>query len=52
MIGSFCLQGSRPRAAEAVSMDELRRLALQAEAELRRHEVARAPLPQGPAYTF
>ena len=52
VIGSFCLQGSRPRAAEAVSMDQLRGLALQAEAELHRHEIAQAPLPQGPAYTF
>lgn len=52
VIGSFCLQGSRPRSADSVSIDELRGLALQAEAELRRHEVAPAPLPQGPAYTF
>lgn len=52
VIGSFCLQGSRARPADRVSLDELRGLALQAEAELRRHEVARAPMPEGPAYTF
>jgi GAF domain-containing protein len=38
VIGSFCLQGSRPRRADAVPLDELRALALEAEAELRRFE--------------
>lgn len=36
VIGSFALQGSRARAAGAVSMDALRGFALRAEAELRR----------------
>lgn len=38
VIGSFCLQGSRPRAEGAVSLEALRGMALEAEAELRRFE--------------
>lgn len=45
VIGSFCLQGSRPRAAGAVSLEALRGMALEAEAELRRFE---KPLDSAP----
>jgi hypothetical protein len=40
IIGTFCLQGSRPKSAARFPMDELRAMALEAQAELRRHEVA------------
>lgn len=51
VIGSFCLQGSRSRPGDAVSMEALRGMALQAEAELRRHEKAtQPPAPTGAAY--
>jgi GAF domain-containing protein len=54
VIGSFCLQGSRSRPGEAVSIDALRGIALQAEAELRRFE--KKPIqpaaPTGPAYSL
>ncbi|MEO8528906.1 MAG: hypothetical protein ABI435_07490, partial [Pseudolysinimonas sp.] len=53
VIGSFCLQGSRPRDASAVSMDALRDLAMQAQAEIQRYEVPKGPpAPSGPAYSF
>lgn len=54
VIGSFCLQGSRARAGDAVSIEALRGLALQAEAELRRFEkpTGAPPAPTGPAYSF
>jgi GAF domain-containing protein len=53
VIGSFCLQGSRSRSGEAVSMEAFRGMALQAEAELRRFEkVAHPPAPNGPAYAL
>lgn len=38
VIGSFCLQGSRPRRAGRVPVDTLRAFALEAEAELQRFE--------------
>ena len=51
VIGSFCLQGSRARNGEAVSLEALRGLALQAEAELRRFErPVQPPAPEGPAF--
>jgi GAF domain-containing protein len=52
VIGSFCLQGSRSRSGEAVSIEALRGMALQAEAELRRFEkkVTQPSAPTGPAY--
>lgn len=40
IIGTFCLQGSRPKSAARFPMGELREMALEAQAELRRHEVA------------
>jgi GAF domain-containing protein len=40
IIGTFCLQGSRPKSAARFPMDELREMALEAQSELRRHEVA------------
>lgn len=51
VIGSFCLQGSRARRGESVSIEALRGMALQAEAELRRFEKAPIgpPAPTGPA---
>lgn len=54
VIGSFCLQGSRARSHDAVSIEALRGLALQAEAELRRFEshAGAPPTPTGPAYSF
>jgi GAF domain-containing protein len=53
VIGSFCLQGSRARNGDAISIEALRGLALQAEAELRRFEKpVQPPAPDGPAYTF
>jgi GAF domain-containing protein len=53
VIGSFCLQGSRSRPGSAVSMEALRGLALQAEAELRRFEkVVQPPAPTGSAYAL
>jgi GAF domain-containing protein len=53
VIGSFCLQGSRARNGESVSIEALRGLALQAEAELRRFEKPQQPpAPEGPAYAF
>lgn len=53
VIGSFCLQGSRPRNSNAVSIEALRGLALQAEAELRRFEKpARAAAPEGASDVF
>ncbi|MEO5533559.1 MAG: GAF domain-containing protein [Pseudolysinimonas sp.] len=53
VIGSFCLQGSRPRDASDISMDALRDLAMQAQAEIQRYEVPKGPpAPTGPAYTF
>jgi len=53
VIGSFCLQGSRSRPGEAVSIEALRGMALQAEAELQRYEkTAQPPAPVGPAYSL
>jgi GAF domain-containing protein len=53
VIGSFCLQGSRSRPGDSVSIEALRGMALQAEAELRRFEkVAQPPAPSGPAYAL
>jgi GAF domain-containing protein len=54
VIGSFCLQGSRRRNGESVSIEALRGFALQAEAELRRFEKAPhgPPPPSGPVYTL
>jgi GAF domain-containing protein len=53
VIGSFCLQGSRSRPGEAVSIEALRGMALQAEAELRRYEKApQPPAPVGPAFSL
>lgn len=53
VIGSFCLQGSRARPGEAVSLEALRGMAAQAEAELRRYEkAAQPPAPTGPAYSL
>ena len=53
VIGSFCLQGSRARSGDAVSLEALRGLALQAEAELRRFEKpTQPPAPTGVAYSF
>ncbi|WP_309708518.1 GDSL-type esterase/lipase family protein [Pseudolysinimonas sp.] len=52
VIGSFCLQGSRSRPGESVSLEALRGMALQAEAELRRYEKAQPAAPVGPAYTL
>lgn len=53
VIGSFCLQGSRARSGDAVSIEALRGLALQAEAELRRFEKpVQPPAPAGPAFLF
>ncbi|MBF4577549.1 GAF domain-containing protein [Frondihabitans sp. VKM Ac-2883] len=37
-IGTFCLFNSSPKAAETISMDALKMLAVQAETELRRYE--------------
>ena len=52
VIGSFCLQGSRARPGDAVSLEALRGMALQAEAELRRYEkTTQPPAPTGPAYS-
>jgi GAF domain-containing protein len=42
VIGSFCLQGSRARSADSISIEALRGIALQAEAELRRVEASRS----------
>lgn len=42
IIGTFSLHGSRPRLASRFPVDELRAMALEAQAELRRHEV---PVP-------
>ncbi len=39
IIGTFCLQGSRPKSAARFPIDELREMALEAQSELRRHEV-------------
>lgn len=52
VIGSFCLQGSRSRPGDAVSLEALRGMAMQAEAELQRFEKAprQPPAPAGPAY--
>jgi GAF domain-containing protein len=53
VIGSFCLQGSRSRPGDAVSLEALRGMAAQAEAELRRLEkVAQPPAPEGPAFAL
>lgn len=54
VIGSFCLQGSRARPGDAVSIEALRGMALQAEAELRKYEKtpAQPPAPNGPAYSL
>jgi GAF domain-containing protein len=53
VIGSFCLQGSRSRPGDSVSIEALRGMALQAEAELRRFEkAAQPPAPSGPAYAL
>lgn len=53
VIGSFCLQGSRARSGDAVPIEALRGLALQAEAELRRFEKpVQPPAPTGEAYSF
>lgn len=53
VIGSFCLQGSRSRSGDAVSIEALRGLALQAEAELHRFERApQPPPPTGPAFAL
>jgi len=53
VIGSFCLQGSRSRPGEAVSIEALRGMALQAEAELQRYEKStQPPAPVGPAYSL
>lgn len=53
VIGSFCLQGSRARSGDAVPLEALRGLALQAEAELRRFEKpVQPPAPTGEAYSF
>ena len=38
VIGSFCLQGSRPKSAARFPLEELRAMALEAQDELRRHE--------------
>ena len=38
VIGSFCLQGSRPRTPSAAALDRLRELASEAEGVLRRYE--------------
>ncbi|MCB1274885.1 MAG: GAF domain-containing protein [Leucobacter sp.] len=60
VIGSFCLQGSRPRRESAIAQDLLRQLALEAQEVLRRYEggaqpearvlttLARMPAPTGP----
>lgn len=45
VIGSFCLQGSRPRRQSAVALDLLRQLALQAEAVLHDYETPRPAVP-------
>lgn len=53
VIGSFCLQGSRARSGDAVPLEALRGLALQAEAELRRFEKpVQPPAPTGEGYSF
>jgi GAF domain-containing protein len=53
VIGSFCLQGSRSRPGDSVSIEALRGMALQAEAELQRYEkTAQPPAPVGPAYSL
>ncbi|WP_395639714.1 GDSL-type esterase/lipase family protein [Pseudolysinimonas sp.] len=53
VIGSFCLQGSRSRPGDAVLIEALRGMALQAEAELRRFEkTSQPPAPAGPAYSL
>ncbi len=53
VIGSFCLQGSRPRSGRSVSIDELRSYALQAQVEIQRYEQAKAPPPPtGARYSF
>lgn len=40
VIGSFCLQGSRPRTPSEATLDRLREMALEAEGVLRRYETA------------
>ncbi|CAN5441991.1 hypothetical protein BH09ACT4_BH09ACT4_23400 [soil metagenome] len=61
VIGSFCLQGSRPRRESAIALDLLRQLALEAEEVLRGYETqtpARGavkvvmPMPSGSPVTF
>lgn len=54
VIGSFCLQGSRSRPGDSVSLEALRGMALQAEAELRRFEKkpTQPPAPTGPVYSI
>ena len=52
VIGSFCLQGSRARDSRAVSIDELRSYALQAQIEIQRFERPATPPPAGAAYSF
>jgi GAF domain-containing protein len=46
VIGSFCLQGSRPRRESAIALDLLRQLAMEAEEVLRGYETQ--PQPQAP----
>jgi lysophospholipase L1-like esterase len=52
VIGSFCLQGSRARDGRAVSIDELRAYALQAQVEIQRYEKPKAAPPLGQRYSF
>ncbi|MGN6326169.1 GAF domain-containing protein [Pseudolysinimonas sp.] len=50
VIGSFCLQGSRPRTPSEASLERLRDLALEAQGVLRRYEIVdAAPAHDGPA---
>jgi lysophospholipase L1-like esterase len=57
VIGSFCVQGSRPHKASHAQLEELRRLAGEAEAVLRSYEApppipVGMPLPIGAPITF
>jgi hypothetical protein len=47
VIGSFCLQGSRPRTPSKAALAELERMALEAQEVLRGYEVAPAPATAG-----
>jgi lysophospholipase L1-like esterase len=51
VIGSFCLQGSRPRRESTIAIDLLRQLALEAEEVLRSYESEAAPMSFAPAAT-